>query len=95
MLRQISHEADPITSHRLGARTLRADRRRQVLDYVRMHSDLCGAPPTIAEIGEALDIPVTGSVRHYLRVLVREGLLLPAEGTARGYRLPIVAKVVE
>ena len=51
------------------------DRQREVLRFVAQQIEECGYPPTIREIGEALDIRSTNGVNDHLKALERKGFL--------------------
>jgi len=51
------------------------DRQREVLRFIAQQIEACGYPPTIREIGEALDIRSTNGVNDHLKALERKGFL--------------------
>jgi repressor LexA len=51
------------------------DRQLEVLQFVARQIEECGYPPTIREIGEALDIRSTNGVNDHLKALERKGYL--------------------
>jgi repressor LexA len=51
------------------------DRQLEVLRFVARQIEECGYPPTIREIGEALDIRSTNGVNDHLKALERKGYL--------------------
>jgi repressor LexA len=51
------------------------DRQREVLRFIARQIDDAGYPPTIREIGEALDIRSTNGVNDHLKALERKGYL--------------------
>jgi repressor LexA len=51
------------------------DRQLQVLRFIARQIDEAGYPPTIREIGEALDIRSTNGVNDHLKALERKGYL--------------------
>jgi repressor LexA len=51
------------------------DRQLEVLRFVAQQIEECGYPPTIREIGEALDIRSTNGVNDHLKALERKGFL--------------------
>jgi repressor LexA len=51
------------------------DRQREVLRFVAQQIEECGYPPTIREIGEALEIRSTNGVNDHLKALERKGFL--------------------
>ena len=63
------------------------DRQRYVLEVVKGFILEHGWPPTIRELGEALDISSTNGVRRHLEVLERKGFLSRDPGTARGLKI--------
>jgi repressor LexA len=64
-----------------------SDRQRQILEFIENFLAQEGYPPTIRQIGEAVDIPSTSVVNYNLNKLVREGLLERSEKVSRGLRL--------
>jgi repressor LexA len=51
------------------------DRQLEVLRYIARQIEGAGYPPTIREIGEALDIRSTNGVNDHLKALERKGFL--------------------
>jgi repressor LexA len=51
------------------------DRQLEVLRFIARQIEDCGYPPTIREIGEALDIRSTNGVNDHLKALERKGFL--------------------
>ncbi len=51
------------------------DRQLEVLRFIARQIEECGYPPTIREIGEALDIRSTNGVNDHLTALERKGFL--------------------
>jgi repressor LexA len=51
------------------------DRQLEVLRFIAQQIEECGYPPTIREIGEALDIRSTNGVNDHLKALERKGYL--------------------
>jgi repressor LexA len=51
------------------------DRQLEVLRFITRQIEDCGYPPTIREIGEALDIRSTNGVNDHLKALERKGFL--------------------
>src|SRR5512138_970163 len=51
------------------------DRQLEVLRFITRQIEECGYPPTIREIGEALDIRSTNGVNDHLKALERKGYL--------------------
>lgn len=51
------------------------DRQLEVLRFIARQIEECGYPPTIREIGEALDIRSTNGVNDHLKALERKGYL--------------------
>jgi len=51
------------------------DRQLEVLRFIAQQIEECGYPPTIREIGEALDIRSTNGVNDHLKALERKGFL--------------------
>ena len=64
-----------------------SDRQRKMLDFIRMFSMQSGYPPSIREIGEAVDISSTSVVNYNLNRLVDQGYLDRDQNVSRGLRL--------
>jgi repressor LexA len=80
------------------------DRQRQIYDFIRDKIESRGYGPTVREIGQHFDIKSPNGVMCHLNALVKKGLILRAEKSARAiqlvdYRpggateLPLVGKV--
>jgi repressor LexA len=50
-------------------------RQRQILDYIVQHIDAHGYPPTVREIGEAVNLSSSSTVHAHLRNLEEAGLI--------------------
>ena len=50
-------------------------RQRQILQYIMQHIELHGYPPTVREIGEAVDLSSSSTVHAHLRNLEESGLI--------------------
>jgi len=64
-----------------------SDRQLKILDYIENHIETKGYPPTIREIGAAVNIGSTSVVNYNLNKLVREGFLERSEKVSRGLLL--------
>jgi repressor LexA len=64
-----------------------SDRQRRMLDFIERFSDENGYPPSIREIGKAVDISSTSVVNYNLNRLVEEGFLDRDQNVSRGIRL--------
>ena len=64
-----------------------SDRQRRMLDFIRMFSLQNGYPPSIREIGAAVDISSTSVVNYNLNRLVEQGHLDRDQNVSRGLRL--------
>jgi repressor LexA len=64
------------------------DRQQQILDLVRNTIATTGAPPTRAEIAQALGFRSPNAAEDHLQALARKGAIELVEGTSRGIRLP-------
>ncbi|MGA9193306.1 MAG: transcriptional repressor LexA [Anaerolineales bacterium] len=64
-----------------------SDRQRRMLDFIVDFSDENGYPPSIREIGQAVDISSTSVVNYNLNRLVEEGFLDRDQNVSRGIRL--------
>ena len=62
-------------------------RQKKILDIVGRYSDEHGYPPTIREIGQAVDISSTSVVNHHLKALQKKGYLERDASVSRGMRL--------
>ena len=69
------------------ARGKLSDRQRKMLDFIRMFSMQSGYPPSIREIGKAVDISSTSVVNYNLNRLVDQGYLDRDQNVSRGLRL--------
>ena len=69
------------------ARGKLSDRQRKMLDFIRIFSLQSGYPPSIREIGEAVDISSTSVVNYNLNRLVEQGYLDRDQNVSRGIRL--------
>src|SRR5688572_2775155 len=63
----------------VGQRTDLPPRQLQVLDFIEEFIDISGYPPTISEIGEALDMASTFGVRKHIEALEKKGFIRRAE----------------
>ncbi|MEN6372868.1 MAG: transcriptional repressor LexA [Armatimonadota bacterium] len=50
-------------------------RQRQILDYIVQHIEMHGYPPTVREIGEAVNLSSSSTVHAHLRNLEEAGLI--------------------
>ncbi|KAB2902326.1 MAG: transcriptional repressor LexA [Anaerolineae bacterium] len=64
-----------------------SDRQLKILDFIESFIAVNGYPPTIREIGEAVDIGSTSVVNYNLNKLVREGFLERSKKVSRGLQL--------
>lgn len=64
-----------------------SDRQRRMLDFILSFSGESGYPPSIREIGRAVDISSTSVVNYNLNRLVEEGYLDRDQNVSRGIRL--------
>ncbi len=62
------------------------DRAREVLAFIQRFSREKGYPPTIREIGEAVNIASTNGVRYYTTLLEKAGHLERSSKISRGIR---------
>jgi repressor LexA len=59
------------------------DRQKEILHYIVRATEESGFPPTIREIGEAMEIKSTNGVNDHLKALERKGLLTRGEQQSR------------
>jgi len=64
-----------------------SSRQERILEFIRDFLEDSGYPPTIREIGKAVDISSTSVVNYNLNVLQKKGLLKRGKEVARGLRL--------
>ncbi len=77
------------------------EKQRDVLKYIYRRVKEANLPPTIREIAEEFGFSSTGTVRDYLRALVKKGYIKIEEGKSRAielvksslFSLPILGKV--
>lgn len=69
------------------ARRKLSDRQHKMLDFIRKFSAQNGYPPSIREIGKAVDISSTSVVNYNLNRLVEHGYLDRDQNVSRGIRL--------
>ena len=62
-------------------------RQRQILDWIRMHIESAGMPPTRAEIASGLGFSTASSAEDHLQALAKKGAIELKPGTSRGLRL--------
>ena len=74
----------PITAPALKAPSAR---QRDVLDFIVAFDRDHGYPPTLREIGAALNVRSTNGISDHLRALERKGYLTRNERLSRGLRL--------
>ena len=59
-------------------------RQQQILDFIEQVISTTGYPPSIRQIGEALDISSTNGVRAHLKALEKKGYIHRSLRTSRG-----------
>jgi repressor LexA len=64
-----------------------SDRQKKMIDFIQKFSQQNGYPPSIREIGEAVDISSTSVVNYNLNRLVEEGYVARDQNVSRGIRL--------
>jgi repressor LexA len=62
-------------------------RQRQILEWISVHLDAKGRPPTRAEIAAGLGFSSPSSAEDHLRALEKKGVLEIQAGASRGLRL--------
>lgn len=70
-------------------------RQKEMVSFIRSFVEDNGYPPTIREIGRAVDISSTSVVNYNLEVLQKKGILERGREVARGLRLVGTATVRE
>ena len=63
------------------------DRQREIYEFIRNKIESRGYPPTVREIGEAFEIQSPNGVMCHLNALVKKGLILREEKSARAIQL--------
>ena len=76
--------ADPEAPADMPALTAR---QRQILDWIRVHIETAGMPPTRAEIAAGLGFSTASSAEDHLQALAKKGAIELRPGTSRGLRL--------
>lgn len=64
------------------------ERQQEILDFIRVHIEDRGLPPTRAEIAKALGFKSPNAAEQHLKALARKGALELVPGSSRGIRLP-------
>jgi len=64
-----------------------SDRQKAILKFIESWSDEHGFPPTIREIGQAVNINSTSVVNYNLNKLVKEGFINRSRDVSRGIRI--------
>jgi repressor LexA len=64
-----------------------SERQRKILEFIKSFALDSGYPPTIREIGEAVDISSTSVVNYNLNALQKEGHIIRDRTVSRGIRL--------
>lgn len=59
-------------------------RQQEILDYIEQEVSTTGVPPSIRQIGAALDISSTNGVRSHLKALEKKGYIHRSLRTSRG-----------
>jgi repressor LexA len=62
-------------------------RQRRILDYIQEHTDDRGYPPTVREIGEAVDLSSSSTVHAHLRALEESGYITRDGSLTRAIRV--------
>ena len=75
------------------------DRQQEILELIRTHIEIEGAPPTRAEIARHLGFRSANAAEGHLKALARKGAIELVSGASRGIRLcgprglPVVGRV--
>jgi len=64
-----------------------SERQRKILDFIEQFIEVNGYPPTIRDIGKAVNIGSTSVVNYNLNKLVRDGYLERSKKVSRGLQL--------
>jgi repressor LexA len=64
-----------------------SERQRKILEFIKSFTLNSGYPPTIREIGEAVNISSTSVVNYNLNALQKEGYIMRDRTVSRGIRL--------
>jgi repressor LexA len=64
-----------------------SERQRRILEFIKSFTLDSGYPPTIREIGEAVNISSTSVVNYNLNALQKEGYIMRDRTVSRGIRL--------
>ena len=67
------------------------DRQQEVLELIQTSITATGAPPTRAEIAQALGFKSANAAEEHLKALARKGAIELVSGTSRGIRLRLHA----
>lgn len=68
------------------AKTL-SNRQKQILAYIQQHVDAHGYPPTVREIGTAVNLSSSSTVHAHLKTLEEQGLILRDAVLTRAIKL--------
>jgi repressor LexA len=71
----------------MGNQESLSERQRAILRFIETWSDEHGYPPTIREIGTAVNINSTSVVNYNLNKLVKEGFINRSQDVSRGIRI--------
>lgn len=64
-----------------------SSRQRRILDYIQEHTDDRGYPPTVREIGEAVELSSSSTVHAHLRALEESGYITRDGSLTRAIRV--------
>ena len=70
-------------------------RQQQVFDLIKTKIDVCGMPPTRAEIARELGFRSANAAEEHLKALARKGVVEIIPGASRGIRLLIADDATE
>lgn len=62
-------------------------RQQEVFDFVKLHLEQTGMPPTRAEIAKELGFRSANAAEEHLKALAKKGVIEIVSGTSRGIRL--------
>jgi len=71
-----------------------SERQQQILRFIERHTDEKGYPPTVREIGKAVNLRSSSTVHGHLKALQEAGYILRDGSRTRAIRLPTATRMV-